>query len=154
MSMQAAHHDSFVIERIYDASPSRVFQAWTDPAAKAKWFNGPEGKWKELKRECDIRVGGSEVVTGEFVERGITSSFHAHYYEIVPDSRVIYAYEMYVNQKRISVSIATIEIFPNAGGTRLVLTEDGVFLDNQDSAEQRRKGTEALMDAVGRSLSS
>jgi uncharacterized protein YndB with AHSA1/START domain len=29
-------HNTFAIERIYDAAPSRVFHAWTDPVAKAQ----------------------------------------------------------------------------------------------------------------------
>jgi hypothetical protein len=34
-------HDTFVVERSYPASPARVFAAWADPAAKARWFASP-----------------------------------------------------------------------------------------------------------------
>jgi len=35
------------------------------------------------------------------------------------------------------------------GGTRLVLTEQGVFLDGLDTAAQREEGTRSLLDALG-----
>lgn len=31
-------HSSFTLERSYPATPERVFAAWADPAAKARWF--------------------------------------------------------------------------------------------------------------------
>jgi uncharacterized protein YndB with AHSA1/START domain len=49
-------HSTFVIERTYDASPQRVFDAWADPAAKAKWF-GPAEKGEY---SLEFRVGGRE----------------------------------------------------------------------------------------------
>ena len=55
MSERSIEHAAFVVERVYDASPDRVFAAWSDPEAKARWFDGPEGKW-----ELNFRVGGWE----------------------------------------------------------------------------------------------
>ena len=33
-------HATFSLERSYPAPPARVFAAWADPAAKARWFAG------------------------------------------------------------------------------------------------------------------
>jgi uncharacterized protein YndB with AHSA1/START domain len=41
MTGRSVVHATFVLERVYPASPSRVFNAFTDPKAKAKWFAGP-----------------------------------------------------------------------------------------------------------------
>jgi len=49
----------------------------------------------------------------------------------------------------MSVSVATFEFVPDGGGTRLVLTEQGVFLDGLDTSEQREEGTGVLLDALG-----
>ncbi len=38
MTDRSVTHATFVVERRYDASPARVFAAWADPAAKARWF--------------------------------------------------------------------------------------------------------------------
>ncbi len=48
---RSVHHATFVIERILDATPARVFAAWADPVAKARWFVGPE-EWVELGQEA------------------------------------------------------------------------------------------------------
>ena len=59
MSGRSVRHDTFVIERTYGASPARVFRAWPDPEAKARWFAGAEGPGNGY--ELDFRVDGREV---------------------------------------------------------------------------------------------
>jgi uncharacterized protein YndB with AHSA1/START domain len=151
MTARSSVHDTFRIERHFDAAPARVFQAFADPKAKAKWFGGPE----EMKRpdgEFDFREGGRESMGSVFAD-GTKVGFTANYTDIVPDERIVYTYEMSMNGQRISVSVATIEIRAARGGSDFVLVEQGVYLDGLDNPEQRRKGTEELMDALAKSLS-
>ena len=42
MTERSVTHATFVIERTYHASPARVFNAFADQAAKARWFAGPD----------------------------------------------------------------------------------------------------------------
>jgi len=44
---------------------------------------------------------------------------------------------------------ATFEIEAHAEGTRLTLTEYGVYLDGHDTPEQREHGTNAMIGALG-----
>jgi len=143
MSERSTHHATFVIERTYAASPARVFNAWADPAAKARWFAGPD-EWEQGEREFDFRVGGREHLTGG-PPGGPVHSFDALYQDIVPDERIVYTYEMRSDDRRISVSLATVELRPAGGGTRLVLTEQGVFLDGVDDPSAREQGTRDLL---------
>ena len=53
--------------------------------------------------------------------------------------------EQWVDDARISVSLATIELHPAGKGTRMVVTEQGVFLDGLDQPAQRKHGTELLL---------
>ena len=39
MTDRGVIHSTFSLERVYQASPARVFAAWADPAAKARWFS-------------------------------------------------------------------------------------------------------------------
>jgi uncharacterized protein YndB with AHSA1/START domain len=151
MSNRSAHHATFVIDRTYDAPLVRVFQAWADPKAKAAWFAGPRDKWTEKLRESDFRIGGRERVRGAFTD-GHTSTFDAHYQDIVVNERIIYSYDMHLDEKRISVSLATIEFEPAGKGTRLIVTEQGVFLDGYDGAADREAGTRFLLDTLEVSL--
>jgi len=150
MTERSAVHDTFKIERHYDTAPRRVFRAFADPAAKAKWFGSPE----EMKREdetFDFREGGRETVVSVFGD-GTRFGFYVTYTDIVPDERIVYTYEMSMNGSRISVSVVTVELRAAGGGTDFVITEQGVYLDGLDNPAQRRQGTEDLMDALGRSL--
>src|ERR1700678_4230608 len=98
-SRRSVVHATFCIERPYPAAPAQVFKALTDPAAKAKWFAGGEG-YTLLAREMDVRPGGREHVQGRW-NSGMVSTFDAIYYDLVPDQRIVYAYEMHLDQRKI-----------------------------------------------------
>jgi len=143
-------HATFVIERTYDASPARVFAAFADPAAKARWFVGP-GDWSTPEWTMDFRVGGRETNRGG-PKGGPVSSFDSVYQDIVPNVRIIYTYDMHLDDKRISVSVATVELRPEGDGTRLVFTEQGAYLDDFDKPEYREQGSADILDALGAEL--
>jgi uncharacterized protein YndB with AHSA1/START domain len=142
-------HATFAIERTYDATPARVFGAWAEPAAKASWFGPPD--LPHESRELDFRVGGRErfEVSGP---DGATYTFDSRYADIVEDQRIVYAYDMYRGQARMSVSLATIEFKPSGAGTKLTFTEQGAFLDGHDTPAEREHGTKALLDNLGEAL--
>lgn len=147
MTERTVEHGTFTIERTFEAPPARVFAAWADAKAKAAWFAGPSGEWKPLVRQMEFRIGGREKVKGQFAG-GRVSEFDAAYHDIVTNRRIVYSYTMHVDEKRISVSLATIEFEPaGSGGTRLILTEQGAYLDGGfDGNAGRERGTRSLMD--------
>ncbi len=141
MSERSVTHDKFTIERTYAAPPERVFSAWSEPAAKARWF-GPGDS-----HELDFRVGGREHLTARGPD-GSNYTFDSRYQDIVPGERIVYAYDMHREQTRISVSLATIEFKPAGDGTRLVMTEQGAFLDGEDDPALRVQGTGGLLERL------
>ena len=58
-SKRTVTHDTFVIERHYDAAPERVFSAFSKRESKTKWFHGP-AEWGPPELDMDFRVGGRE----------------------------------------------------------------------------------------------
>jgi uncharacterized protein YndB with AHSA1/START domain len=145
-------HGSFTLERTYDAPAEKVFHALSNQAAKAKWFGGPESQWRQIERSMDFRVGGRERAKGRW-ESGVVSTFDAIYHDFVPNERIIYTYEMHLDERKISVSLATMEIKPaGPGRATLKVTEQGAFLDGYDDAGSREKGTNFLLDKLGASL--
>jgi uncharacterized protein YndB with AHSA1/START domain len=149
MSERSAVHATFVIERTYDATPARVFKAWAEPEAKASWF-GPKVLTRD-GHELDFKVGGEEhlrVLTPD----GTTFLFDSRYEDIVPDERIVYAYDMHKDDARISVSLTTVELEPSGTGTKLTFTEQGVFLDGHDTPAEREHGTGELLDNLGAEL--
>ena len=145
-------HSLFHIERTYPAAPRRVFQAFADPAAKALWFAGSADTWELIERVMDFRVGGRELLKGKW-KSGLVTTFDAVYHDIVPDRRILYSYNMFMDSRKLSVSLATIEISPApGGGTQLRVSEQGAFLDGYEDAGSREQGTSALLDILGASL--
>jgi len=147
---RAVVHDTFSLERAYRASPAEVFRALSDRTAKERWFGGGDG-FTVLEREMDVRPGGRERLKGRWAN-GRVSSFEATYFDVVPNERLVYAYEMRMDERKISVSLATLELRAEGSGTRLVVTEQGAFLDGYEDAGSREQGTGFLLDRLGASL--
>ncbi len=151
---RSVSHGVFSVERAYDAPVERVWRALTDREAKAKWFGGTVGEWSEIERAMDFRVGGAERLKGRW-KNGVVSDFAAVYHDIVPDRRIVYNYTMRLNEAKVSVSLATMELERESPGrTRLKVTEQGAFLDGYDDDGSRQRGTAFLLDKLGQSLAS
>ena len=156
MTERSVIHDTFAIERTYPASSSRVFAAFASREAKDAW--GDTGDIAEAEPttgpvEFDFRVGGHERFGN--VYQGITFTYDATYYDIVPDQRLVYSYEMYADGLRSSVSVATIEFVETEDGTTLTWTEQGAYLDGfdgQDAPRLRQGGTSEMLDGLAKYL--
>jgi uncharacterized protein YndB with AHSA1/START domain len=151
MTKRTVTHSTFTIERAFDVPPPQVFQAFADPAAKARWFAGPDD-WSRGPHVLDFRVGGRERASGG-PKGGLVHTFDALYQDIIPNERIVYSYDMHLDATRISVSLTTVELEPlESGGTRLLFTEQGAYLDGRDTPAQREEGTRGLLDALGAAL--
>jgi len=134
MTEQGVTHATFVIERSYDASPERVFAAWADAESKARWFSCHDSY------RLDFRVGGQESTEGG-APGGPVYRYDGRFHDIVPGQRIVYSYDMRMDEALISVSLATVELAPEGGGTRLIFTEQGAFLDGDDRSGVHERGT-------------
>lgn len=150
MAERSVQHATFAIEKIIDAAPAHVFHAFADETAKARWFQGPDG-WGKGPRVFDFRVGGRETSSGG-PKGGLVHAFECRYQDIVPNQRIVYSYDMRLGDRRISVSLTTIELAPAGSGTRLTFTEQGVFLDGYDDAGSREQGSRWLIDKLAASV--
>jgi uncharacterized protein YndB with AHSA1/START domain len=153
MTERSVLHDTFTIERTYPATPSRVFAAFTSEEAKEAW--GDTGDLEAADgpadSEFDFRVGGRERFSHKY--QGTTYRYDGLYYDIVPDQRIVYSYEMYADDVRISVSVATIEFAKAGDGTALTWTEQGTYLDGFDGPDApalRAEGTGEMLDGLAK----
>ncbi|WP_164013697.1 SRPBCC family protein [Pyxidicoccus trucidator] len=151
MTQQPVIHSTFTIDRVYkNASPQRVFAAFSTPATKRRWMVEGEG-WEVLSFDMDFRVGGLEQSRFRF-KGGPEIRNDTVYQDIVPNQRIVIAYTMGMGDNRFSASLATMEFVPAEGGTRLVFTEQGAYFDNADAPKNREEGTRQLLEALAEEL--
>lgn len=74
------------------------------------------------------------------------------YLDIVSDRRIVFSYSMTSCGESVSVSLTTIELSADGKGTRLLLTEQIVFLDDKDNAANREEGLASMLDKIGETL--
>ena len=151
MEERSVTHSTFVIERSYPATPERVFGAFADPAKKRRWF--VESGGHEVERyEMDFRTGGKERARFRFKKgtpvAGIMCTNDTIYQDIVPNRRVVFASTMTLGEKCISASLVTVELFPSATGTDLILTHQGAFFEGADGPEMREAGWRKLLEQL------
>jgi uncharacterized protein YndB with AHSA1/START domain len=149
-SPSAVVHSTFSIERTYPSPPARVFAAFANQETKRRWFAEGEG-WQVDEFTVDFRVGGREIARFRF-KGGSPMGNDTAYLDIVPDRRIVFAYTMTVRDRRISVSLATVEIAPAGAGSRLVYTEQGAFFEGADAARQREHGCRELLEKLADEL--
>ena len=141
-------HGVFTIERSYsNVTPQRVFEAFASVEGKNGWFTAPNEQWEVVERTMDFRVGGRERLKGQW-RTGRVTEFDATYFDIVPGERIVYVYEMRLDGRKISVSLATFQ-FKSAGtGARLIMTEQVAFLDGYDDNGSREHGSRLIIDKL------
>jgi uncharacterized protein YndB with AHSA1/START domain len=139
-------HGIFTLERTYPrVTPQRVFDAFASIEGKNGWFTAPNDAWEIAERTMDFQIGGRERLMGKWAS-GMVTEFDALYFDIIPGARLVYTYEMRLDGRKISVSLATFEFKPAAGGgTHLIHTEQGAFLDGYDDNGSREHGSREIM---------
>jgi len=150
LTKRSVIHSTFVLERTYDAPPSRAFKAFADIEAKRRWFAGVEG-WETDEYKLDFKVGGKEIWRGS-PKGGPKIRNDTIYRDIIQDERIILAYDMSINENRISVSLLTVLFKPEGKGTWLTLTEQGAFLDGFDDPKMRESGYGGMLTRLGEEL--
>lgn len=143
----ALTHATFCVERVYDAPPARVFHAFTDREARMRWFFRVQDWTLHEHSGGELGVGKTE--SSRFSPPGadVVITNDSIYLDVAPNERVIFAYAMTLVGAPLSSSLSTVEFRPEGKGTRLLFTEQGVYLDG--NVDGRIEGTEGLMERLG-----
>jgi uncharacterized protein YndB with AHSA1/START domain len=149
-------HSTFVVERSYPQPPDRVFAAFSHPARKRRWY--AEGDHEIQEFEMEFRVGGGERLRYRFKEghpiAGSEIANESGYQDIVPDKRIVLTTKMSLNGKPILITLVTLEFLCSGPGTDLVLTNQGTFIDWPDGPQMIEHGWRALLERLGKEVSS
>lgn len=146
---------TFVIERDYPVPVPRVWEAFADASVKATWWGGDE--FVIVEKTDDFRVGGGDTELSRYGADGPLGRYASSYTDIVEHERIVFTYDMWLEDAHASTSLVTIVLVPTDSGTRLTYTEQGVHLDGvhgpgPEAAAGREEGTAGLLDQLGAAL--
>jgi uncharacterized protein YndB with AHSA1/START domain len=111
------------LHRVLKAPPQRVYKAFLDPEAMAKWLppHGFTGKVHQL----DARVGGSYKMSFTNFSTGKSHSFGGSYLELVPNERIRHT-DKFDDPNLPGEMVVTISLRQVACGTELSIVQEGI----------------------------
>src|SRR4051812_32213713 len=115
---------SLTLQRRLNASPDRVYAAWTDPEKIVRWFGPAVVGPSTMKAGMDVRVGGSFQVSFNS-EDGEYHQISGIYREVVPNKRLVFSWAWYTTPERESQVTVTIKAEGNH--TLLTLLHEQLF---------------------------
>jgi uncharacterized protein YndB with AHSA1/START domain len=149
MSDTRTHHATIVLEHHYDAPPSRVYAEFANPVVRAKW-SAPSGD-ELIYDESAFKVGGRDVFRcgpkGDLRFRG-----EATYHFIAPGGCVISSESSQAGSQHLAVSLNTMELQGNSGGTNLKLTVQVVSFVGEDLVKGFEAGNRGALEGLAAHL--
>src|SRR3954466_15060769 len=111
------------LHRVLRSTPERIYKAFLDPDAMAKWLppNGFTGKGHHM----DARVGGSHKMSFTNFTTGKSHSFGGTYVELKPHERIRYT-DRFDDENLPGEMTTTISLRAVTGGTELTAVQEGI----------------------------
>jgi uncharacterized protein YndB with AHSA1/START domain len=148
MEQRLAEKPSLSLQRHYPVAPEKVWRAWTDPQALAKWWGPGPGEPVSLA-ELDVRAGGRfRIVFG-----GPDGKMHecaGVYQEVVPNRKLVFTWS-WPNSTPERVSVVTIEFRAAGKGTDLLFKHEQLF--DEKARDDHKRGWTATLDKLEQFLS-
>ena len=111
------------IHRVLKAAPEKVYKAFTDAAAMAKWL--PPFGFTCTVHHLDARVGGGFRMSFHNFSTGQGHSFGGDYVELVPNQRIRYT-DTFDDPALPGTMEVTVQLAPVLCGTELSVTQAGI----------------------------
>jgi uncharacterized protein YndB with AHSA1/START domain len=119
--MTAATTSVLRMSRRFDASPQRLFDAWTDPALVARWlFTGPDSE--RHAADLDVRVGGRWTITDR--RDGVDYTATGAYLAVEPPHRLVFTFGM--PQFSPEFARVIVEIAADGAGAIMTLSQESL----------------------------
>ena len=124
-----------VVTRTFDAPPSMVYRAWSQPELFRRWWMPKSVTGVSLVScELDIRTGGKYRL--EFSAGGSdTMAFYGKYLEVVPNERIVWT-----NDEGEEGAVTTVTFEDQGGKTLLVFHE---LYPSSEALEEALQGSAA-----------
>lgn len=123
-----------VVTRVFDAPPSTVFEAWSEPDLFRQWWM-PRSVTGVTLLSCDmdVRTGGKYRL--EFGAGGNTMTFYGKYLDVVPNARIVWT-----NDEGEEGAVTTVTFEAQRGKTLLTFHE---LYPSREALEEAMTGSAA-----------
>lgn len=142
--MTRFRHGTIEVERRFRGPLSRLYQAWTDDEALARWCCPGDAGWSATVLQHDLAVGGIKRLTfgpaGEPPYEEVT-----RYLSIAPHEHLVCAETILRGAAVVSCSLITLAFAEAANGSHLDVTDQITLFDNRDTPDARRAGWGEVM---------
>ena len=115
--------NTLTIHRVLKTTPAKLYKAFLDPAAMAKWL--PPYGFTCTVHQMDARVGGTYRMSFANFGSGKGHSFGGTYVELVPGERIRYT-DKFDDPNLPGVLEVTVTLKPVICGTELSVVQDGI----------------------------
>ncbi len=138
---KVAEKPSLTLKRHFDASPEKVYAAWTNPEKIVKWFGPDAGPVKSA--HLDVREGGSYAI--EFsTEDGEHHHVSGVYREVEPNRKLVFTWAWRTMPER--ESLVTVLIKPVGDGSLFTLLHEQFF--DEPARDRHEHGWTGCLDKL------
>ena len=114
------------LRRRFEATPERVFKAWTQPETLRRWWC-PDG-WIPARIEVDLRVGGSYRLAMCRASDAQCIAVHGRFLVIQPASKLVYTWNWVGMLADMPETQVTVEFHSRPFGTEIVLRQEHLLI--------------------------
>lgn len=111
------------LHRIFRCPPDRVFRAFLDPDAMAKWL--PPHGFTGRVHHIDAKVGGTYKMSFTNLGTGASHSFGGRYLELVPNEKIRHT-DTFDDPNLPGEMVVTVTFTPVLVGTEVRIVQEGV----------------------------
>lgn len=115
--------NTVTLHRVFTAPPERVYRAFLDPDAMAKWL--PPHGFTGRVLEMNATVGGIYRMQFTHLANGQVHAFGGKYLELVPNERIVNT-DIFDDPNLPGEMITTVTFKPVAMGTELTAVQSGI----------------------------
>jgi uncharacterized protein YndB with AHSA1/START domain len=134
---------SLTLKRRLNASPEKVYAAWTNPQKIARWFGPSSLRAGTGLASIDARIGGRYRISFT-MENGEYNEVGGVYREVVPNERLVFSWAWHSTPERDS--LVTVSLKPDGDGTLLTLHHEQLF--DQAARDGHERGWIGTLDKL------
>ena len=143
-----ATRPSLTLARRINASPEKIYAAWTEPETLIRWF-GPESVTPgSMGAEVDARVGGRYRISFD-TDTGEHYDVSGIYRDVQPNRRLVFTWAWHSTPER--ESLVTVTLKPDGDCTLLTLHHEQFF--DEGARDRHAQGWSQLLAKLERQIS-